>query len=450
MSKLYNKYLHIMVKGIVMVGQNPMGPEARTTIDAMIDLLKKKGKIDITSLAAELGVSTNVIEDWAKVLEAGNIVIITHEVGKMFVAPAVINGQNVREITNQLSEEHDVLSERIDTASIQLDKMEDDIKNINVSTDQAIQVFSKNRPDLEKRLAEITKIDEKAEEHKRHVNSIIKDAEKNYMETRDKYDKLSALVEKMSLTNANSKFQASDSGAMQAINTAKAKLAELDTLNKNKDAMLSQLSRGIDQQVKAFHESLNKYNSELSGILKQAKEQVDAEINGIRKENAVISDALKQSKSVISDYERSSKTLSDHKRMLDDQYAKSSSEMKNLDSLLQNKAKELSDKINSVSSAFGNSAQIYSNLSGIKAEMEEATRDIKSMKQQVNDLNNQLKAMKALKFGKAGKKGAAAPSIGSIISKVSELESGVSKTKDKVNKAKKKFNSKKGSNGGDK
>lgn len=433
-----------------MVDQSPMGPEARTTIDSMIDLLKKKGKIDITSIAAELGVSSSVIEDWAKVLEAGNIVIITHEVGKMFVAPAAINGQNVHEISNQLSEERDILSEKVDTASIQLDKMEGDIKNINMSADQAIQIFSKNRPDLEKRLAEITKIDEKVEAHKRQAESIIKDAEKNYMELKDKYDKLSALVEKMSLTNANSKFQAHDSSAMQAINAAKAKLADLDALKKNKDAMLSQLSREIDQQVKAFHELLNKYNSELSESLKQSKEQVDIEINYIRKENTSIADALKQSKSILSDYERSSKMLNDHKKMLDDQYAKSSSEMKSLNSLLQNKAKELSDKINSVSSAFGSSAQIYSNLSGIKSEMEAAERDIKNMKQQVNNLNDQLKAMKAFSQGKNVKTNASTPSVGSIISKVAELESGVSKTKGKVDKAKKKFNSTEGSNGGKK
>ncbi len=439
-----------MIKGIIMVDKSTMGPEARTTIDAMIDLLKKKGKSDITSIAAELGVSSSVIEDWAKVLEAGNIVVITHEVGKMFVAPVAISGQNAHEISNQLSEERDVLAEKVDTASIQLDKMEGDIKNINVAADQAIQIFSKNRPDLEKRLAEITNIDEKVEAHKRQVESIIKDAEKNYMEVKDKYDKLSALVEKMSLTNANSKFQSSDSSAAQAINLAKAKLADLDALRKNKDAMLSQLSREIDQQVKSFHELLNKYNSELSEALKQAKEQVDAEIGYIKKENNSIADASKQSKSILSDYERSSKILNDHKKMLDDQYAKSSSEMKNLNSLLQNKAKELSDRISSVSNAFGSSAQIYSNLSGIKAEMEEATRDIKNMKQQVNNLNDQLKAMKAFASGKTSKKGAAAPSSGSIMSKVSELESGVSKTMGKVNNAKKKFNSTEGSNGGKK
>ena len=57
-----------MIKGIIMVDKSTMGPEARTTIDAMIDLLKKKGKSDITSIAAELGVSSSVIEDWAKVL----------------------------------------------------------------------------------------------------------------------------------------------------------------------------------------------------------------------------------------------------------------------------------------------------------------------------------------------------------------------------------------------
>jgi len=61
--------------------------DAKTTIDSLAELLREKGKMELGKIAQSLGVEQNVVENWAKVLEAGNMVKISNEVGKMYVEP---------------------------------------------------------------------------------------------------------------------------------------------------------------------------------------------------------------------------------------------------------------------------------------------------------------------------------------------------------------------------
>src|SRR5271156_5028815 len=70
--------------------ENPKNPEieeTRTSIDTLLELLKVKGKSELNGIAIALDVDPRIVENWAKVLETGNLIKISYKVGKMYLEP---------------------------------------------------------------------------------------------------------------------------------------------------------------------------------------------------------------------------------------------------------------------------------------------------------------------------------------------------------------------------
>ena len=65
--------------------------EVKTSIDALLDLIKSRGLVDVSVAASELGIAGAVAEQWAKVLEENNLVKISYRVGKMYVEPVAVS-----------------------------------------------------------------------------------------------------------------------------------------------------------------------------------------------------------------------------------------------------------------------------------------------------------------------------------------------------------------------
>ena len=88
-----------------MPKESPSAREAKTTIDSMVELLKMKGRMDLNSVAMALGLASSVVEGWAKVLEAGGVVKITYEVGRMYIEPMNLNPEQATELSAKFNEE---------------------------------------------------------------------------------------------------------------------------------------------------------------------------------------------------------------------------------------------------------------------------------------------------------------------------------------------------------
>jgi hypothetical protein len=71
--------------------ENPEIASAKTTIDSLLDLLRTRGRTELNSVAAKLNIDPRIIENWAKVLENGNLIKISYEVGKMYLEPITLN-----------------------------------------------------------------------------------------------------------------------------------------------------------------------------------------------------------------------------------------------------------------------------------------------------------------------------------------------------------------------
>ncbi|MCL5423484.1 MAG: hypothetical protein M1385_00165, partial [Candidatus Marsarchaeota archaeon] len=62
----------------------------------MVDLLKLKGRMELNSIASELGIGPLTVESWSRILEKGGIVEVTYEMGKMYVSPLSMSPKDMK------------------------------------------------------------------------------------------------------------------------------------------------------------------------------------------------------------------------------------------------------------------------------------------------------------------------------------------------------------------
>ena len=79
----------------------------------MVDLLKVKGKLEINSIASELGIGPITIENWSRILEKGGIVEITYEMGKMYVSILQMSVKEKEDLKNKVQLGQKVMPLRI-------------------------------------------------------------------------------------------------------------------------------------------------------------------------------------------------------------------------------------------------------------------------------------------------------------------------------------------------
>ena len=132
--------------------------ETKTTIDSLLDLIKKKGRIDLNRASAELNTSPNVIEGWAKVLEEGKLIKISYEVGRMFME--LPEGRTASEQLMKQKAEVEMNNARnlLTTQTIKLGNLSDSLSKLKVQFSAVDELYRKALPDVHKRLAEINSI----------------------------------------------------------------------------------------------------------------------------------------------------------------------------------------------------------------------------------------------------------------------------------------------------
>src|SRR5271170_5516673 len=113
--------------------QNPEIEETRTSIDTLLELLKVKGKSELNGVAVALDVDPRIVENWAKVLEAGNLIKISYKVGKMYLEPMNLKPEQQLDMKTKTDVTKFILEEDIAIERISLEKFSKNIEELNKS-----------------------------------------------------------------------------------------------------------------------------------------------------------------------------------------------------------------------------------------------------------------------------------------------------------------------------
>src|SRR5690606_11647469 len=127
----------------------------RTGADKLVDLIQTTKKISIDDAAKTLGISPNLVQEWADFLEKERIITIEYNFSKAYLTERKMSSKEIKETAKEVVFEKDVIVRKIEYAISALDKESVDfneIKNRFVSVQSQVKNEIKT---VEKELAEL-------------------------------------------------------------------------------------------------------------------------------------------------------------------------------------------------------------------------------------------------------------------------------------------------------
>jgi chromosome segregation ATPase len=367
--------------------------EVKTTIDALLDIIKSKGLVDISAAAATLGIAAPVAEQWAKVLEENNLVKISYRVGKMFVEPMSVSKGDIKLVTAKIETRRDMLEEEVSVQLEQINKIGDIIEAAKISAGNAETIFKQKAPEEQQMLNELNRVYNNVEKQ----YAEIEDAKKKVEETNDRINK--------SLTDTLSKIAAySSSDIVKNIEETRERMsaaiksvsevnAAANSIIKQKDKAFEDIRKKFAEQVAAEKAQMDKEFKDINNRLQVSLDQVKIEENKIREQNSSLRAATEGLETFNKEKAAMEKELNAARVHFNDQYLVRRQELEKNLSLFDDKMKTFYSKVKEMKDAFGDVANIFDSIEGAKKDLAEVTTKLASAKVQAQGLQEALKAL---------------------------------------------------------
>ena len=370
--------------------------DAKTTIDSLAELLKEKGKMELSKIAQNLGVEQNIIENWARVLEEGSLVKITYEVGKMYVEPATVTAEQERALSATVEAEKVKLENDLALQKSSLDKYAAKLETLGLSVKSAESMFRQKFPDLETQLEGINKIYNALEAENQRIDVIKKSAETAYDELNKK---IGVLYGKVEGVDSNTIQGAKDELLkIQAILKKASELEnQIELLSKSKDKALDTIKKSVEEQLKGLEKELTKAESAIQGQLKLDQSQIRQSLKAIKEEAKSMDEMSKQVNSFRREKEAAKKTLNDAKRAFNDEYSRIVGRMDTTGNALRTKINSMLEELNEIKANFGEMDKVYSGIQKSKQEIDATQKKITDLKSRADTLSDEIRALQTLK-----------------------------------------------------
>ncbi len=370
--------------------------DATTTIDSLAELLKDKGKMELSKIAAALGVQQSIVENWAKVLEGGNLVKITYEVGKMYVEPKTVTREQEQAMVATVEAEKVTLENDLALQRSSLDKYSLKLESLGVSVQSAELAFRQRFPQLETQLEGVNKIYAALESENEKIDTISKRAQEIYASVNKRIDTLYGKVEGV---DANTVQNARDQ--LQKIQDVLKKGTELESqltvLSASKDKAIETIRKSVEDQLKSLEADLTKVDHDIDTRFKSDRAQVEQSLKGLRSQMKSVDDISRQVNSFGRERESIRKTLDDTKNAFNDEYARISNRMDTTGTALRSQIKKLMIDIAALKESFGEVDKMYDTVQKSKVDIDAIKARIVDIKKQTDEIADELKALETLK-----------------------------------------------------
>ncbi len=427
--------------------KNTPTPEARTTIDSMVELLRAKGRMDLNSIAAALSLAPAVVESWAKVLESGGVVKIAYEVGRMYIEPVGFTPEQATARASEFNTKLDALKGSLSAESADLDSLSNYVQSVSSNVANAQGVFGKSAPGLEKELSELNRIRAQIAGYGKEMADAVRSVDEAYSQITKKFDEFAPKYNDFMAKSAAQPQLLDPSADM--LKRAKDSLAVLDQIRKNKDAMVDGIKREMNEQVKGVYSALDAASRQINDVIVQSKNSVEQGLRQLEESSKAGRAMLKEAQSLSGEGMQMLKKLEQDRAQFNDRYAKISKEMKDAYSLFQDKYSALSGNADAMISKYGDAGELSSALAELKAKSDQAKADVAALKAQLTTLQQQAVALGTLKSTPLDKRGSI---LDTLVKNAADVKQKADATKSSVQSADqelgKKVRKKGGKNGG--
>ncbi len=404
--------------------------EVKTSIDALLDLIKSRGLVDVSVAASELGIAGAVAEQWAKVLEENNLVKISYRVGKMYVEPMAVSPGDLKMVAAKIETRKDMLEEEVSVQLEQINKIGNIIEAAKISAGNAEAIFKQKAPEEQQMLNELNRIYTSVEKQ----YSYIEEARKNSEEVNDRINKnLTEMLSKIATYSSND--------TMKNIEDAKARMsaamknasevnAGLNAIIKEKDRELESIRKGLEEQVRSVRAQLEKSLKETNDSLRISADQVKIEEKKLGEQNASLRAAVEALERFNKEKAAMERELNATRVSFNDRYLTGKQELEKNLKLFNDKMGTFYSKVKEMKDAFGDVASIFDSIENAKKDLAEVSTKLADARTQAQRLSEAMRALSAASMPIGESAGAVDKLVKEskeVQDKIDEVRSGIQK-----------------------
>lgn len=378
-------------------GGNPDIIQTKTTIDALLELLRTKGRVDLNTVAVALNIDPRVIENWAKVLEAGGLIKITYEVGKMYMAPITLAPEQQADVKTRTDATTFILQEDLAVERIETEKFAKNIEDLNVTITNIERLYQKKMPDVQKMLAELERAYAPVESKRKDLKKIKDDADLGMSEVNKKMDLLYAKLN--SFTAKSSESELSDklnklNAVLKNIEDAQAAMNEM---TKSKNKFFETIQRELDNQIKELRNQLNSSRVNIEQGVKTTNKQLTDLMLSMKDQSAAAKQVAKEAQGSRKEFESAKRYLDVVRDQFIDKYTKVHEELEKDTVIVQKDSEKIDVGIASIKQNFGEVSKLDDDIRRWRKDLADISKDIVTTKSEIIKLTTQLNTLAANK-----------------------------------------------------
>ncbi len=405
--------------------------KGKTTIDTMLEFVSNNGKTDVNNISTVLGVSPSVIEGWAKILESGGLIIITNELGHMYVSPVKKGiGQNLA-VSETISVQKSRVLQDVEFDITKMGELKtrlNDMANLDKTFEREV---SKRLPQFYKSLNQLETVSKRSELLNRKMEELKSKADKEYKDAISKFD-----YENRELKEAIDRSV--DTEKIRAmVEDAKRFEEAINELKVNKNRELEALRKDIDDQIKLMKKTLDDSEREIDSSIKSANVELKKELANLSEWEAVAKRGNERLPKIIGEEQARLKRMENIRESVDKEYKALQDSINEVGIDFIEKYRPLADALNSIKTGITGPTKLLDTVIQAKKDIEEINNEFGPLIKDVMVLKKEIGEVSKDKGGSEQKKLSLIDSItkrnNEIVERMKGLEQRVEKIESDIN-----------------
>ncbi|HVC58511.1 MAG TPA: hypothetical protein VND15_03500 [Candidatus Acidoferrales bacterium] len=379
---------------------DPINPnvkgETKTSIDALVELLNSRGKMELNAVADTLGVNSNLVESWAKVLENGGLVKIDYEVGKMYLEPLRISKESMPNIKSKMAAQTQAMEETLSSDKIATERFMTALDKLSTQLSGIDAEYKKRMPEIQQMMGELNKAAASVQATDKTIDDIRKNAESSYSTISKRLEELSGKITSFGSLNSDASIaQGAErlTALRQKATEAQNAIAEIE---KSKNRAFDTIMKSIDSEVKEIRKQIGDANRDVEAQLKSNRQELEDALKHIQGQHGEAKQLSDQLKAFRSEHETYKRALDKTGAEARDKFAKMNDQLQKDIHVIDESSGAMTQKLESAKSIFGGVATFDQTLNGSKAEIEALKKEAGSVKAELEELTGQLRAFKSM------------------------------------------------------
>ncbi len=367
--------------------------ETKTGIDLLLDLVRVNGKMDLDQIATNLTVSTSIAENWAKLLEQSNLVRITYEVGKMYVAPQVISPEQVNFEVTKVEVKKSTIEHSLTEQLIDLNNLSHMVEELGRSAADADNLYRQKMPDIQQMVSEINRINDEITQSYQQITNIKQKTQTDFESIKKDMEGTIGRLKGLDKDSTTRFISENIDKIGEALRSANDSLITVNNITRDKENELLAAKKSFEEQIKVINNSIANSITTVNVNLKTHKEQVDA-ITRLLKERE---ESTKRMLPELKNFDRK-RTLTIKKadelmKDFQDKYASIQGAVDKRMDILTVDSDKVRKQIDEIKGSFGEASEVIDTIAYVQKTAATLTEQIASTKAELAKLKERLNAL---------------------------------------------------------